>query len=401
MPKDFTRIISFALLASVLMAAVLMGACAPQTPTHVEPAVEISPTAAAQPSDSAPQATVAEQPDPTTPEPAGFTVVDGLGREVRFETAPQRIVLTGKAWFLLVDALYAFPASDDRLVATGDAFQGTMDFFSLVDTQFDGKALLDRDASAEEIAALQPDVVMMKSYLAESQGKPLEELGIPVVYLDFETPEQYQRDLQTIGLIFQNEARTQEMMSYFQTMTDQVTDKTANLSDAERPSVLLVYYDVRDGQAAVQVPPLSWMQTTMVEMAGGRPVWNDIELGKGWTKVNFEQIAVWDPDKIFVVAYNIPVEEALDALYGDLNWQALTALETGELYAFPGDHFSWDQPDTRWVLGLNWLASKIQPDLFADVDMEEQVYQFYATLYGFDIEAFSDNILPLISGDYP
>ena len=169
-----------------------------------------------------------------------------------------------------------------------------------------------------------------------------------------------------------------------------MTEKTAGLSDEERPSVLLVYYNETDGQAAVQVPPLSWMQTTMVEMAGGRPVWQDIELGKGWTKVNFEQIAVWNPDKIFVVAYKMPIEDAVDAIREDENWQALNALNTGEIYAFPGDYFSWDQPDTRWVLGLNWLATKIQPDLFGDVDMEEMTFDFYATLYELDADAFGE-----------
>ena len=76
-----------------------------------------------------------------------------------------------------------------------------------MDDNFDGKAILSHEVNAEEMAAQQPEVVFMKSYLAESAGKPLEELGIPVVYLDLETPEQYQRDVATIGQIYQNEER--------------------------------------------------------------------------------------------------------------------------------------------------------------------------------------------------
>ena len=394
MSKNTIRFVSIALLAAVLLAA-----CAPQAPAPqpVE-VIETTPTAEIQPSESAPMATVDVDPVPT--ESAGFTVVDALGREVFFERAPERMILTGKAWFLLVDALYAFPEADERLVATGQTNQGTLDFFGLVDSKFEGKAQLSHEVNTEEMAAQQPDVVFMKSYLAESDGKPLEELGISVVYLDLETPEQYQRDLATIGQIFQNETRTQEVLGYFQMMEDQVTDKTSALTDAERPSVLLVYYNETDGQAAVQVPPLSWLQTTMVEMTGGRPVWKDIELGKGWTTVNFEQIAVWNPDKIFVVAYKMPVDEAVDAIRNDANWQALKALQMGEVYAFPGDYFSWDQPDTRWVLGLNWLASRIQPGLFPGMDIESMTFDFYATLYGVDADAF-ELIVSQITGDYP
>ena len=394
MTKNSVRIVSF-----VLLAAVLLAACAPEAPaeTPVE-VVADTPTVEVQPSEEAPKATV--DVDSESEEAEGFTVVDALGREVFFERAPERMMLTGRAWFLLVDALYAFPEAEERLVAMGETNQGTLDFFALIDDNFDGKAILSHEVNAEEMAAQQPDVVFMKSYLAESAGAPLEEIGIPVVYLDLETPEQYQRDLATIGQIYQNEARTQEVLEYFQTMAGQVTEKTDGLSGEERPSVLLVYYNETDGQAAVQVPPLSWLQTEMVKMAGGQPVWEGIELGNGWTKINFEQVAVWNPDKIFVVAYKMPVDEAVDAIREDANWQALDALQNGEIYAFPGDYFSWDQPDTRWVLGLNWLATKIQPDLFAETNLEALTFDFYATLYGLDADSFG-NVLSRITGDYP
>lgn len=397
--KNLNRIASFTLLAVILLSA-----CAPQPTPVPEPAMEITPSLPVQPSQAF-EATVfiSPTPDPLvpTPQPEGFTVTDALGRAVRFEAPPQRMVLVGKAWFLLVDAIYAFPASDERLIAMSTTNQGNSSFFPVVDSKYAEKTLLDNDPGAERIAALQPDVVLMKSYLAESMGKPLEEVGIPVVYLDLETPEQYQRDLQTIGQLFQDEARTQAVKAYFEQMTAQVTSKTAGLSEADKPTVLVVYYDDRDGEAAVQVPPLSWIQTTLVEMAGGRPVWNEIELGKGWTKVNFEQIAVWNPDQIFVVSYTRPVGEVLEILKADPQWQALQATRNGELYGFAADYFSWDQPDTRWVLGLNWLATKIQPDLFADLDIEEAAREFYATLYGFNDATFDERILPQLKINHP
>lgn len=158
---------------------------------------------------------------------------------------------------------------------------------------------------------------------------------------------------------------------------DFISEKTMSLADEDRPDVLLVYYDDRDGGAVVKVPPLSWIQVIMIEMAGGVPVWKEIEFGGGWTEVNFEQVAVWNPEKIFVVSYNKDVEEVVELLGADPKWQALNAVQHGELYAFPMDYINWDQADTRWILGFTWLATRIQPELFADLDLEQLTQDFF------------------------
>ena len=48
----------------------------------------------------------------------------------------------------------------------------------------------------------------MKTTNAE-MGDGLAALGIPVVFVDFETLEQYSRDLATLGQLFQNPERAQ------------------------------------------------------------------------------------------------------------------------------------------------------------------------------------------------
>lgn len=101
--------------------------------------------------------------------------------------------------FMVADAIYLFPESGKRVVAIGSTTQGTGNFIPMIDPTFSAKISLDSSAGAEQIAAAQPDCVIMKSTNASSLGKALEAVKIPVVYLDFETPEQYQRDLKTLG----------------------------------------------------------------------------------------------------------------------------------------------------------------------------------------------------------
>lgn len=367
-------------LSVLLLVFVLLAACA------APPAV---PPTAASASMAAPAA-------------AGpITVTDALSRTVTFQTPPERIVVTGKALFMVADAIYAFPEASKRVVALGKTAQSKLDWIPIADPNYKDKTILESDAGPEQIAAVKPDAVLFKSSNAEKLGKPLEALGIPVVYVDFETPEQYQRDLAILGQIFGNPGRAQELAAFYQSEADKVTQATASLDDAKKPKVLLMYYTDRDGAAAFNVPPLSWIQTQMVQMAGGQPVWKDAQLGNGWTKVNLEQVAAWDPDQIYIVAYFNPVNDVIGKLKADPQWQQLSAVKEGRLYGFPGDYYSWDQADTRWILGLNWLAGKVGPDLFKDADLDKTARAFYQTLYNLDDAAYDKNVKPNLTGSLP
>ena len=178
--------------------------------------------------------------DATLPQsPGEIKISDALGREVILEQAPQRIVVSGKALIMVLDAIYTFPEASSRIAAIGEATQGSTNFIALIDPQYQEKAILQHDAGAEQIAAVHPDLVILKSVLAETTGKALEIIGIPVVYVDFETPEQYYRDLQVFGDVFQNDARAQLLVNYYQQQVNQV--QTALEGVTEKPRTLLLY----------------------------------------------------------------------------------------------------------------------------------------------------------------
>ncbi len=387
-------------LTTLSIAGLLAAACA-APPVTTAPTVAPPPAPAATPTAEAPQPTASPTAAPTeTPAAAdmAITLTDALGREVTLPTPPQRIVLTGRGLFMIADAIYTFPEAGQRIVGMGETAQGSGNFIKLIDPGYADKATLERDAGAEQVAALQPDLVIVKSTAAETTGKPIEALGIPVVYIDFETPAQHYRDLVILGKVFGNEARAQEVIAFYQTRVAQVERAVAN---AARPRVLLLYYNERDGAVSFNVPPLSWIQTEMVRLAGGEPVWSSAELGRGWTQVTLEQIAAWDPDQIFVVSYFKNPSEVVANLKADANWQALRATKEGRLYAFPADLYSWDQPDTRWILGLMWLAGRIHPDRFSGLDIEDEAQAFYQVLYGLDEAFFASKIKPTFKGDLP
>jgi iron complex transport system substrate-binding protein len=139
----------------------------------------------------------------------------------------------------------------------------------------------------------------------------------------------------------------------------------------------------------------------MVEMAGGDPIWKGMEAGDGWTVVNLEQIAAWDPDQIYIIDYAGNADAVKQDLLENEIWGNLAAVQNDQLFAFAYDIYSWDQPDTRWILGLQWLATKIHSDLTGEIDILEEVDSFYSVLYRMDEETVAQEILPALKGDLP
>jgi len=180
---------------------------------------------------------------------------------------------------------------------------------------------------------------------------------------------------------------------------DAVTQALSGLTEEQKPHTLLLYYTDKDGTIAFNVPPMSWMQTWQVQTAGGTPVWEDANPGNGWAVVNLEQIAAWNPEYVFIVSYFVPVNDVVAQLKADPQWQALDAVKNNKLIGFATDLYSWDQPDTRWALGLTWLAGKLHPDLFPSLDITTEARTFYGELYGMSAEDFDAKVLPTFAGD--
>jgi len=377
----------------------LLAACGagPEPAPSGEPPAVLTATQA-EPGGVSPLPTPSPEAD-VAPGTGGVTVVDALGRSVEFEALPQRIVSAGRSGLTIVETLFLFPEAQERVVAVSVGQQKPGEFLSLVDPDYGQKTELPPESGPEQIAPFQPDVVVLRSFMADTLGAALEQVGIPVVYVDLETPEQYARDVATLGQLLGNEERAREIQEYYQSHLEAVSGKLEGLDPADRPRVLLVQHSAQGGEMSLQVPPAAWLQTIEVELAGGEPVWREAAQGSGWVVVSLEQIAAWNPDQIYVIAYWADPAEVAEELRANPQWQELAAAQAGQIYGFPGEFFSWDQPDPRWILGVTWLAGKIHPERFDDLDMTQEIVSFFGEMYGLDETTVAEKILPRLQGD--
>lgn len=322
-----------------------------------------------------------------------YEVTDALGRTVSFQAIPERIVLAGKAVLFSVNAMYLFPETASRVVGVGATDQGLGDFFPFLDSDYRNKIRFGNNVGPEQIAGIRPDVVILKTYMKESLGNALDSIGIPVLYIDLESSTRFYEDVFMLGDLLRTPERADSIVKYYKFRVESIS---RTVKDVNRPTVLVLSYNEHDGEIAFNVPAAQWIQTFMVETAGGTPVWKNTAFGQGWMKINFEQISVWNPDFVFVVSYRTPAEKVVQKLQQSSLWKALRAVEEGHIVPFPADFSSWDQPDVRWILGLQWIALKLHPELFPDLDMSREVLSFYADLYGIEASVIRNEILPRI-----
>ncbi len=324
-----------------------------------------------------------------------FTVKDAFERTLEFSSYPERIVIAGKQTPMLANFFYLFPTKIERLMAVENRSQSPDKFLELIDDEYQSKLILEKGAGVEQIAPLNPDLVILKTSMKEEIGTGLEEVGIPVIYVSFEDVENIFNDIRVIGKVLDEEKRAEEFIHIYQKTYSEINDQIESISSVK--NVLLIQATNVDQKYSFQVPSSNWLQTQMIEDLKSNPIWSTASLSGGWTDVNFEQILNWNPDDIFIINYRGQSNEIASALKNNELWKNFLSDNKANLASFPYDFISWDQPDTRWILGYTWMASELFPEQISRDYVLETVKYFYSFFYGMKEDYIEEEILPLIS----
>lgn len=323
-----------------------------------------------------------------------LTVTDAVGNRVRIPSEPQRIVIAGKATLITANTFYLFEEARDKVVAIGKTDQGLGNFLPYLDADFSDITELPHEVGPEQIIARRPDLVIVKDFMYKRLGAPLAKLGIPVLALSLETADSFRTEIELLGQVLNMEDRAAEINRIYAERLGHIEKRVSPLEQAEKPRVLLLYYSSRGGETAFNIAPADWMQTYQVEAAGGNAVWADSNMGSGWKTVNFEQIAAWDPDAVVVTSFHSPPDSFFEDILTSPQWNRLRANRENRVWSFPADFYSWAQPDVRWILGVEWLAKKLHPSLFPEMDLPKEVESFYRDMYGLDSGTYREIVAP-------
>lgn len=158
-----------------------------------------------------------------------------------------------------------------------------------------------------------------------------------------------------------------------------VYERTKDIPESERPTV---YWGNTWGEEIRASYSLKnrWYETYL---AGGTLL--GPEENSNFPEVTAEQLYTWDPDIILVDNHGDEPELVMKSMYKENSkWSTLKAVQNKELHRIPSGVFFLDKGSTTTLLVM-WMATFMQPELFSDIDMVEEIKYYYSEFYEYEL----------------
>jgi iron complex transport system substrate-binding protein len=280
----------------------------------------------------------------TIPTSSSGTYTDDIGRTVQIQGIPQRIVSLSPSNTEIVYAL----GLQDKLVGVT----------SYDDYPLDAKTKpIVSDYSTtdlEKIVNAKPDMVLADSIQKNDTIPALEKLGIPVYTMTPNNMDGIFNDIKVLGQITGKTKEANTLVSNLQNRIQAVADKTAKLTDSQKPRVLYVtWYD------PIWTAGSDTMIQYLINEAGGTNIASGLN---GYTTITLEEVVQQNPQIIIVMSSMGTDDASLAYIKSNDQLKSTDALKNNQVYEVDADIFGRTTP--RIVDGLETLAKIIHPELF-------------------------------------
>ena len=318
-----------------------------------------------------------------------IVIVDQLGKTIELDGVPERVATTIMPFPYIY---YAVTGNNDNLVGCNPssivAYENSALKYMYPELANANTSFVDTSfvVNVEEVLKLQPDVVFQWNYMDEEIEK-MEAAGIKVVALEYGDVEDLETWIRIIGTMFDKEERAEELITYFHNNVAEVTERLADIPQEEWSNVLILSDNLKVTGTGFSK---YWLDNSAAVNPAG-------DLSGDALNVNMEQIYEWNPSIIYIGNFTAlqPSDLMENKLEGQ-DWSVVEAVQNGEVYKIPIGGYRWDPPGIETPLMVKWLAKIQHPELFEDMDMNEEVREFYKDVYNFDV---TDEILDEILGD--
>ena len=312
-----------------------------------------------------------QQPEQSTQaEPETRTVTDMAGREVEIPAQVESIATFGSVGVL--NAFVECMGKGDLIVNEMPANFTKNDQWAM-QYQFapqiaEGPVLETADGiDMEATMQLDPDLCIT---MMEDMAQQLEERGLTVIVLQWGDVEDVKTAVSLMGEALGAEERADDYIAYFDDMVAKAAERTANLSDDERRTVLY-------GSVTTLTNP-HIISEWWIEAAGGISVTAEAHQ-KNSLEYTMEQLLSWQPEVILSSSTD------LQAIYDDANFASLPAVQNREIYAVPTVAHVWGNRTVEQPLTVMWTMNKLYRDLYSVEELAEDIAYFYSHFFEYDM----------------
>jgi iron complex transport system substrate-binding protein len=247
----------------------------------------------------------------------------------------------------------------------------------------------------ESVVALHPQVVFVTNYAPQEMIDQISQTGIAVVVVslrddpkgeehkmnpvlpdeDQEYTEGLKKGIQLIGEVVNRQKQAQSLIDYTFAQRQLTSTRLKNVPADQRIRTYMANPDLTTYGSGKYTG-------LMMSHAGALNV--AAATVKGYKQVSLEQVIAWNPQVIFV---QDRYPEVVGQINHDPKWQSIDAVKNHRVYLMPEYAKAWGYPmPEALAIGELWMAKKLYPQKFADIDMQKQADAYYQRFYRTDFK---------------
>lgn len=322
------------------------------------------------------------------------TFTDQIGREVKVPDKVDRIVVLQHQ---TLNLLVQMNATNKIVGVMSNWKQQLGSNYARLAPELSNKASLGdlTHVDAEKLVALHPQVVFVTNYAPQEMIDKISSLGIPAVAISLRHDDEGERNklnpvmadeeqayvkglyegIMLIGNIINKPEEAKALIKATENGRRMVSNRLQLLPEEQR---------VRAYMANPELTTYGSGKYTGLMMKHAGAVNVAASTIKGFKQVSIEQVIEWNPQVIFVQnRYPAVVNE----IQSSPQWQVIDAVKNHCVYLMPEYAKAWGYPMPEAMgIGELWMAKKLYPEKFNDVDMHKIVNGWYRTFYRTDYQ---------------
>lgn len=241
-------------------------------------------------------------------------------------------------------------------------------------------------AEAEKILSCQPDIIISEYEDVEKADALQQQVGVPVITLragvDGVFAEAFPGSLRLLGQLFGREDRAEELISFIESETAELTRRTADVAEADKPGV----YVCGLGNWGTTNHLMTAQSYATFRVTNIRNVVNDLATD-GIQPIEAEKFAALGGSMDIMLIDAAAVKNIAPLYQEDPTLlDTCKAWQDGSVYL----EMAYNAYYTNYEIALanTWFAAKcVYPDLFADVDMTAKTNEITKAFLGQELAA--------------